>query len=243
MVRNYSSDVSTTPGQKVYRIRQRASGLFTDLNETARVVRLFPKAPAPGMRRHLLARLRGDIGGGVVSAMMTVPYGMALSLAIGLSPEAGLYTSIIGNVIAGCLSSSPVMVSGLSATAVPVLALVVKNYGVGAALTVGLMSGLVMAVVGLLRLGRFANYLPPSIVSAFTCGLGVVICSFTAEDGLRRYANSGWIRFGYRRRSGGRPAVTSKGKPTSHGSSGCGLYCYGAASEVEERIFHLRWSE
>ncbi|MEJ7616363.1 MAG: SulP family inorganic anion transporter [Pyrinomonadaceae bacterium] len=141
------------------------------------MVRLFPKQPAPGTRGRLLSRLRGDIGGGIVSALMTVPYGMALSLAIGLSPEAGLYTSIIGNVIAGFLSSSPVMISGLSATAVPVLAVVVKNHGVGAALAVGLMTGLIMAFVGIMRVGRFANYLPPSIVSAFTCGLGVVICA------------------------------------------------------------------
>lgn len=169
--------MSATRAQKVYRIRQRASGIFTDLNETARLVRRFPRRPAPGTRRRFLSQMRGDIGGGAVSALMTVPYGMALSLAIGLSPEAGLYTSIIGNVITGFLSSSPVMISGLSATAVPVLAVVVKNYGIGAALAVGLMTGLVMTLVGILRIGRFANYLPPSIVSAFTCGLGVVICA------------------------------------------------------------------
>ena len=124
---------------------------------------------------HLWSRLRGDLFGGTVAALIAVPYGMALAVAMGLRPEAGLYTSIFGGLIAGMLSSSPVLISGLSATAAPIIGAITHQYGVGAALLTGFLCGLIMTLIGALRLGRFANYLPQSIVGAFTSGLGITI--------------------------------------------------------------------
>jgi SulP family sulfate permease len=122
-------------------------------------------------------RWRGDFFGGTAAALIAVPYGMALSLAIGLRPEAGHYTSIIGGAISGMISDAPVVVSGLSATVVPVLAALVKSHGVGSALAAGVLSGLIMLLIGSLRLGRFFSYLPQSVIGAFTSGLGVIIVS------------------------------------------------------------------
>src|SRR5215475_1600205 len=123
------------------------------------------------------ARWRGDFFGGTVAALIAVPYGMALAMAMGMRPETGLYTSIIGGAISGMISDAPVVVSGLSATVVPVLAALVKTRGVGAALAAGALSGLIMTVIGALRLGRFFSYLPQSVIAAFTSGLGVIIVS------------------------------------------------------------------
>ncbi len=123
------------------------------------------------------ARWRGDFFGGTVAALIAVPYGMALAIAIGLRPEAGLYTSIIGGAISGMISDAPVVVSGLSATVVPVLAVLVRSHGVGAALAAGALSGLIMTLIGALRIGRFFSYLPQSVIAAFTSGLGVIIVS------------------------------------------------------------------
>lgn len=120
---------------------------------------------------------RGDFFGGTIAALIAVPYGMALAIAIGLPPEAGLYTSIIGGFIAGMLSDAPIVVGGLSATVVPVLASLVKTHGVGAALAAGALSGVLMILIGALRLGRFFRYLPQSVVAGFTSGLGLIIVS------------------------------------------------------------------
>ena len=54
---------------------------------------------------HLWSRLRGDLFGGIVAALIAVPYGMALAVAMGLRPEAGLYTSIFGGLVAEMLSA------------------------------------------------------------------------------------------------------------------------------------------
>jgi SulP family sulfate permease len=124
-----------------------------------------------------IERWRGDFFGGTVAALIAVPYGMALAMAMGLRPEAGLYTSIIGGVISGMISNAPLATPGLSATVVPVLAVLVKTHGVGAAMAAGALSGLIMTLIGALRVGRYFSYLPQSVVAAFTSGLGVIIVS------------------------------------------------------------------
>jgi SulP family sulfate permease len=127
-----------------------------------------------------LERWRGDFFGGTVAALIAVPYGIALALAIGLRPEAGLYTSIIGGTLSGIISDAPVVVSGLSATVVPVLAALVKTHGAGAALAAGALSGLIMALIGFLRLGRFFHYLPQLVIGAFKLIVGVGLGSLAA---------------------------------------------------------------
>jgi sulfate permease, SulP family len=124
-----------------------------------------------------LQQWRGDFFGGTVAALIAVPYGMALAMAMGLRPEAGLYTSIIGGAISGMISDAPLATPGLSATVVPVLAVLVRTHGVGAAMAAGALSGLIMTLIGALRVGRFFSYLPHPVIAAFTSGLGVIIVS------------------------------------------------------------------
>jgi len=124
-----------------------------------------------------LQRWRGDFFGGTVAALIAVPYGMALAMAMGLRPEAGLYTSIIGGAISGMISNAPLATPGLSATVIPVLAVLVRTHGVGAAMAAGVLSGLIMIMIGALRIGRFFSYLPQPVIAAFTSGLGVIIVS------------------------------------------------------------------
>jgi SulP family sulfate permease len=95
-------------------------------------------------------RGRGDFLGGTIAALIAAPYGMGLAIAMGLRPGAGLYTSIIGGAISGMISDAPVVVSGLSATVAPVLAVLVRTHGVGAALAAGALSGLIMTLIGAL---------------------------------------------------------------------------------------------
>src|SRR4029434_6399153 len=103
----------------------------------------FLGPPGRWRRPDQLARWRGDFLGGTVGALIAGAYGMALAIAIGLRPEVGLYTSIIGGAIAGMISDAPVVVSGLSVTVVPVMAAVVQSHGIGAALAAGALSGLI----------------------------------------------------------------------------------------------------
>src|SRR5215471_749430 len=153
---------------------------FAAMIEMAKSANRSPESESVAADRRkpgTLQRWRGDFFGGTVAALIAVPYGMALAIAMGLRPEAGLYTSIIGGAISGMISDAPVVVSGLSATVVPVLSTLVKTHGVGAALAAGALSGLIVTLIGALRIGRFFRYMPQSVIAAFTSGLGVVIVS------------------------------------------------------------------
>jgi sulfate permease, SulP family len=150
------------------------SGTFTETSTATNLWQQFQHKVQSSLQT-LTTSWRGDFFGGTIAALIAVPYGMALAIAIGLPPEAGLYTSIIGGFIAGMLSDAPIVVSGLSATVVPVLAQLVRTHGLGAALAAGVLSGLLMILIGALRLGRFFRYLPQSVVAGFTSGLGLII--------------------------------------------------------------------
>jgi SulP family sulfate permease len=152
---------------------------FAAMNAIAKSAKRSSELESGADRRQpgTLERWRGDFFGGMVAALIAVPYGMALSMAMGLRPEAGLYTSIIGGAISGMISNAPLATPGLSATVVPVLAVLVRTHGVGAAMAAGVLSGLIMTLIGALRVGRFFSYLPHPVIAAFTSGLGVIMVS------------------------------------------------------------------
>ena len=109
---------------------------FAEMKEMAKSAKPTPEPESVAADRRkpgTLQRWRGDFFGGTVAALIAMPYGMALAMAMGLRPEAGLYTSIIGGAISGMISDAPLATPGLSATVVPVLAVLVRTHGVGAA--------------------------------------------------------------------------------------------------------------
>jgi SulP family sulfate permease len=75
------------------------------------------------------------------------------------------------------ISYAPLATPALSATVVPVLAVLVRTRGVGAAMAAGALSGLIMTLIGAPRVGRFFSYLPHPVIAAFKSGLGVIIVS------------------------------------------------------------------
>jgi len=150
---------------------------MNDLAMSANRSRAPERGAADRRKLGTLQQWRGDFFGGTVAALIAMPYGMALAMAMGLRPEAGLYTSIIGGAILGMISNAPLATLGLSATVLPVLAVLVRTHGVGAAMAAGALSGLILTLIGALRVGRFFDYLPHPVIAAFTSGLGVIIVS------------------------------------------------------------------
>jgi SulP family sulfate permease len=134
-------------------------------------------APAP--RR---ADFAGDVGAGIVVAMMMIPQGMAYALVAGLPPVAGLYAGIVPPLLYALFGSSstqsvgPMAIislmtaSALAPLAVPGSAL----YGVLAA-QLAIESGAVLLASGLLRVGFLANFFSRPVMSGFTLGSAVVI--------------------------------------------------------------------
>jgi SulP family sulfate permease len=134
------------------------------------------------LRHYRRAALPGDIGAGVVVAMMLVPQGMAYALVAGLPPVAGLYASILPPLVYALFGSSmtqsvgPMAIVSLmtGAAIAPLAGGAPGLHGVLAA-QLALVAGGVLLLCGLLRLGFLANFFSRPVMSGFTVGSSLVI--------------------------------------------------------------------
>lgn len=132
-------------------------------------------------RRELLA---GDLGAGVLVVLMLVPQGMAYALVAGLPPVAGLYASILPALAYALFGSSmaqsvgPMAITSLmTATSLATLAPTGSElYGAMAA-QMALISGVVLVLCGLLRLGFLSSFLSRPVMSGFTSGAALLIAT------------------------------------------------------------------
>jgi len=142
--------------------------------------RLFP--PLTWWPRVGGATLRADALAGLVGAIVVLPQGVAFATLAGLPPEYGLYCAMVPTLVAAVYSSSMHTVAGptnplslmvfavLSPLAVPF-----TPHYIELALTLALMSGVIMLALGLLGFGTLVNFVSSSVVVGFTAALGVFI--------------------------------------------------------------------
>jgi SulP family sulfate permease len=148
--------------------------------------------PATALRATLaegysLALLRRDLLAGAVVGVVALPLSMALAIASGVPPTHGLYTAIVAGGLIPLLGGSPVQVSGPTAAFVVILAPISHTFGVGGLLLASLMAGVLLFAMGVMRLGRFIEFVPFPVTTGFTAGIAVVIATLQVKDflGLR----------------------------------------------------------
>ncbi|MEJ2740948.1 MAG: C4-dicarboxylic acid transporter DauA [Gammaproteobacteria bacterium] len=125
---------------------------------------------------------RRNVMSGIVVGIVAVPLSMGLAIAVGLPPQHGLYTAIVAGIVIALLGGSPVNISGPTAAFVVILAPVVSQHGLSGLLISGLLAGIILVGMGVLKLGRFVQTIPYPIVIGFTAGIGTVIASMQLKD-------------------------------------------------------------
>src|SRR2546426_5155809 len=126
--------------------------------------------------------LRRDVLAGVVVGVVALPLSMALAIASGVPPQHGLYTAIVAGGIIALLGGSRVQVSGPTAAFVVILAPISSRFGVGGLMLATLMAGLLLAAMGLARMGRLIEFVPHPVTTGFTSGIAVVIGTLQIKD-------------------------------------------------------------
>jgi sulfate permease, SulP family len=117
-------------------------------------------------------QLLGDSSGGVIAALIALPYGLAMASLMGLPPVLGVFTSILTAPIIALLGRNPVLIGGTASATVPFMAIAVRNQGVGGAAKVSLVASVFMMGFCVLRLGRHIGRVPHAVVTGFSCGIG-----------------------------------------------------------------------
>jgi SulP family sulfate permease len=149
----------------------------------------LPVRPAVALRTALKRGynredLRADLLAGIVVGIVALPLSMALAVASGVAPQHGLYTAIIAGAIVAALGGSNVQVSGPTAAFVVLLAPISARFGLGGLVMATLFAGLILLLMGTLRLGGLIQFVPYPVTTGFTAGIAVVIATLQLKDFL-----------------------------------------------------------
>lgn len=120
-----------------------------------------------------------DIVAGVIVAIIAFPLSVALAISSGMRPEQGLYTAIVGGVFVSVFGGSRVQIGGATAATVMTVFGIIGNYGFEGLAVATILAGIILIIMGLLRVGALLPYIPYSITLAFTAAIGVGI--FTGQ--------------------------------------------------------------
>src|SRR5471030_2096204 len=133
------------------------------------------------------AQFRKDLPAALTVAIVALPLSMAFAIASGVSPERGLYTAIIGGFLVSALGGSRFQIGGPAGAFIVLVAGTVAKYGVDGLLLTVLLSGLMLTLLGLSRLGSLIRHIPHAVTVGFTCGIAVTILGSQLKDlgGLR----------------------------------------------------------
>lgn len=129
-----------------------------------------------------LAALQKDALAALTVAIVALPLSMAIAVASGVSPERGLYTAIIGGFIVSALSGSRYQIGGPAGAFIVLVAATTAKFGLNGLMVTVMLSGLLLTLIGLSRLGSLIRYIPHAVTVGFTCGIAITIFASQIRD-------------------------------------------------------------
>lgn len=122
-----------------------------------------------------LVQLRADAIAGLTVAIVALPLSMAIAIASGATPAQGLYTAIAGGFLISLLGGSRFQIGGPAGAFIVLVAACVAQHGMDGLILATLLSGVILAAAGFLRLGAFVKFIPFPVTVGFTAGIGIII--------------------------------------------------------------------
>lgn len=131
---------------------------------------------------YTIKTLRSDLSAGLTIGIIAIPLAMALAIAVGVPPQHGLYTVLIGGSIIALTGGSRFNVSGPTAAFVVILLPITQQFGVGGLLLCTAMAGAILISMAFLRAGALLQFIPYPVTLGFTAGIGIVIATLQIKD-------------------------------------------------------------
>ncbi len=125
--------------------------------------------------------------------IVALPLAIAFGIASGVSPEKGLITAIIGGFLCSFFGGSSVQISGPTGAFIVIVYGIIQTFGLEGLLVATAIAGVLLVIMGLLRLGTVIRYIPYPIIIGFTSGIALTIFTTQVEDllGLKITESSG----------------------------------------------------
>ena len=127
------------------------------------------------MKQYTGKQFTADVISGIIVAIIALPLSIALALASGVTPEQGLYTAIVAGFIISFLGGSKVQIAGPTAAFATIVAGIVLKHGMEGLAAATILAGILLIVMGVLRLGSLIRFIPYTITTGFTTGIAVTI--------------------------------------------------------------------
>ena len=126
-------------------------------------------------------KFAADLMAGIIVGIVALPLAIAFGIASGVSPEKGLITAVVGGFIVSLLGGSSVQIGGPTGAFIVIVYGIIQQFGVQGLAVATLMAGVLLVLMGVLRLGTIIRFIPYPIVIGFTSGIALTI--FTTQVG------------------------------------------------------------
>ena len=116
-----------------------------------------------------------DVTAGIIVAIIALPLSIALALASGVGPEAGIFTAIVAGFVISALGGSSVQIAGPTAAFATIVAGIVAKNGMDGLIIATILAGVFLILMGLCHFGSLIKFIPYTITTGFTSGIAVTI--------------------------------------------------------------------
>lgn len=123
-----------------------------------------------------------DLTAGIIVGVVALPLAIAFGIASGVSPTEGLITAIIGGFLVSLLGGSKVQIGGPTGAFIVIVFGIIQKHGIDGLALATLMAGVMLVLLGLLRLGSLIKFVPYPIIVGFTAGIAVTIFTTQVKD-------------------------------------------------------------
>ncbi|MFB5760667.1 SulP family inorganic anion transporter [Paenibacillus medicaginis] len=121
--------------------------------------------------------LRRDLVAGLIVGIVAIPLAMSFAIASGVKPQFGIYTTIVAGFLISLLGGSKFQIGGPTGAFVPILLVIVLQYGYENLLLAGMLAGIILVLMGIFKLGILIQFIPRPVTIGFTSGIAVIIFS------------------------------------------------------------------
>ena len=123
-----------------------------------------------------------DFSSGIIVGIVALPLAIAFGIASGVSPEKGLFTAVIAGFIISALGGSKVQIGGPTGAFIVIVYGIVQMYGLDGLMIATIMAGVILIIMGLVKLGTLIKFIPLPLITGFTSGIALIIFTTQIKD-------------------------------------------------------------
>ena len=134
------------------------------------------------LRSYDASQFRADLLAGFTVAMVALPLSLAIAIASGAEPSAGLVTAVVAGFLISAFGGSRVQIGGPTGAFIVVVFSIIAEHGYDGLVLATLMAGMILLIAGYFRAGRLIAYIPEAVINGFTIGIAVIIATSQVKD-------------------------------------------------------------